>query len=120
MSSPNKLESSIASICSKLPDEALVSLQEFAQFLAQKYPPIAAEEAQKISPISRPKEENVVAAIRRLAKTYPMLDKKILFEQTSTAMTEHVMQDVPSVKSIDRLEAVFEKEYAAYLENTKK
>lgn len=116
----SKLVSSIETICANLPDEGLASLQEFAQFLAEKYPPVITPEIEAVNPIPRPKQETVVAAIRRLTKTYPMLDKKILFEQTSIAMTEHVMQQVPTVDSIDRLEVVFEKEYSTHVENARK
>jgi len=40
-----------------------------------------------------------------------MLDKKILFEQTSAAMSAHVLNEVSAKESIDRLEKVFRKEY---------
>ncbi len=104
----------LATIYPRLPDEALKTLCEFAEFLAQKYP--AAEQAtQNKQPIARPKEESVIAAIKRLSKTYPMLDKKVLFDQTSAAMSAHVLQEVSSKESIDRLEEVFSKAYQTYL-----
>ena len=112
---PNKRKADLATleaIYPKLPDEALATLSEFAGFLADKYP----EEAQiskQLNPISRPDDESVIAAIKRLAKTYPMLDKKVLFDQTSAAMSAHVLQDVTSKESIDRLEKVFRKAYDA-------
>ncbi len=107
--------SNIESIGKDLPHEALAMLAEFAQFLKAKHPSIQTE-VQALNPIDRPVEENVIAAIRRLSKTYPMLDKSILFEQTSAAMSAHVLQEISSTESIDRLEQVFKKEYEAYLE----
>lgn len=103
-----------ADMAAQLPDEALVTLHEFAGFLADKYPSEAAAPAE-IIPIPRPSKEGVIPAIKRLSKTYPMLDKKVLFEQTSVAMSAHVLNDVSSEESIDRLESVFRKEYEDYL-----
>jgi hypothetical protein len=103
-----------ADMAAQLPDEALVTLHEFAGFLADKYPPEAAASAE-IVPIPRPSKEGVIPAIKRLSKTYPMLDKKVLFEQTSVAMSAHVLNEVSSEESIDRLESVFRKEYEDYL-----
>lgn len=107
---------SLADLAAGLPDEALISLLEFADFLAQKYPAVDTAADLEVVPIERPDRETVIAAIRRLAKTYPMLDRDILFQQTSRAMSDHVLQAVPDHESIDRLEAVFRQEYEAYLE----
>ena len=105
----------ITELSAQLPDEALASLHEFAEFLAGKYPP---EESAitEIVPIPRPEKEGVIPAIKRLSKTYPMLDKKVLFDQTSSAMSAHVLNEVSAEESINRLEKVFREEYEAYLE----
>lgn len=98
-----------------LPDQALATLCEFAEYLANKYPAVEQAAVEKL-PIPRPDEESVIAAIKRLSKTYPMLDKKILFEQTSVAMSAHVLQEVSSEESIDRLEDVFSQAYQAFVQ----
>lgn len=112
---PKKRKANLATleaIYPKLPDDALATLSEFAGYLADKYP--ADEQAsEEMNPIPRPDDESVIAAIKRLAKTYPMLDKRILFDQTSAAMSAHVLQEVSSKESIDRLEGVFRKAYEA-------
>jgi len=110
--------SELADTAARLPDDTLVALIEFAGFLANKYPPDEALVIQ-IVPIPRPEKEGVILAIKRLAKTYPMLDKKILFDQTSAAMSAHVLNEVSAGESIDRLEKVFRKEYEDYLEKRK-
>ena len=107
--------SDIENTAAQLPQQALESLHEFSAFLAQKYPP-ELPVIIEIVPIPRPDKEGVIPAIKRLAKTYPMLDKKILFEQTSAAMSAHVLSEVNAEESIDRLESVFRKEYEEYLE----
>lgn len=94
-------------------------LHEFAGFLAQKYPPEVAT-ITEIVPIARPDKEGVIPAIKRLSKTYPMLDKKVLFEQTSAAMSAHVLKEISSEESIDRLEKVFRKEYDDLIERENK
>ena len=104
----------LAELAEQLPESALISLQEFAEFLHGKHPP-EAPPALEIVPIPRPEEEGVIPAIKRLTKTYPMLDKKVLFEQTSAAMSAHVLHNVSAQESIDRLEEVFRKEYEAFV-----
>jgi hypothetical protein len=108
-----------ADIAAQLPDEALVLLHEFAGFLAHKYPPEVVV-ITEIVPIPRPGKEGVIPAIKRLSKTYPMLDKKVLFEQTSAAMSAHVLKEISSEESIDRLEKVFRKEYDDLIERENK
>ena len=109
----------ISDAAAQLPDEALMTLHDFAGFLANKYPPEAPPVTEMVS-IPRPEEEGVIPAIKRLSKTYPMLDKKVLFEQTSVAMSAHILKEVTAMESIDRLEKVFRKEYEDYLERAKR
>ncbi len=104
----------LADTAAWLPDDALLSLHEFAVFLGNKYPPEAPATAE-IVPITRPESEGVIPAIKRLSKTYPMLDKRVLFEQTSAAMSAHVLNEVTAKESIDRLEKMFRKEYEDFV-----
>ena len=94
------------------------SLLDFARFLAQRPPPEPAlEEApQPLQPqhIPRPAEESVVAAIRRLAQTYPMLNKDELLHQSSNLMSGHVLHGRSAVEVIDELEALFADAYGRY------
>ena len=110
--------SDVEDIAAQLPDDALATLHEFAGFLANKYPP-QAPAITEIVPIARPEEEGVIPAIKRLSKTYPMLDKKVLFEQTSVAMSAHVLSEITAKDSIDRLEDVFRKEYEDFIAQVK-
>ncbi len=90
------------------------SLLDFAEFLAMR----EAQQATQPPPadlrpanIPRPPTESVVAAIRRLSKTFPMLDREALLHETSALMTAHVMQGRPAADVIDELEAVFRRHY---------
>lgn len=100
-------------IYSALPAAEQKSLLDFAEFLLsrveQHSPPL------EINLIARPPTESVVAAIKRLSQTYPMLDKGQLFHETSALMTQHLMQGRPAAEVIDELETLFMKHYNRFL-----
>ena len=90
------------------------SLLDFAEFLAMREAQQATQPP-AVDPhpedIPRPPSESVVSAIRRLSKTFPMLDGEALLHETSALMTAHVMQGRPAADVIDELEAVFRRHY---------
>nr|VFJ60768.1 MAG: hypothetical protein BECKDK2373C_GA0170839_108412 [Candidatus Kentron sp. DK] len=88
------------------------TLLAFAEFLAERGG-VSAEEAPPKEPVAipRPEKESVVGAIRRLSRTYPMLDKATMLNETSSLMGEHVLHGQPAREIIDRLEAAFERHY---------
>jgi hypothetical protein len=95
------------------------TLQAFAEFLAQRAniddePPRVPVERVNIA---RPAEESVVAAIKRLSSTYPMLDRSILLTETSSLMTAHVMHGKKAEIVIDELEVLFTHHYEEYQQN---
>jgi len=94
------------------------SVLAFAQFLAQRdeaqVPATGEEVSRQPISIERPEEESVVAAIRRLAQTYPMLNKDELLHESSSLMTGHVMQGHAAPEVIDKLEALFAQAYERY------
>jgi hypothetical protein len=57
--------------------------------------------------IPRPATESVVAAMRRLSKTYPMLNKDELLHQASGLMSEHILQGKAAASVVDELESLF-------------
>ena len=65
-------------------------------------------------PLARPQRETVVAAIKRLRRTYHMLDHGELLNETSFLMSSHVLQGRAASEVIDELEALFARYYAAY------
>ncbi|MDJ0738109.1 MAG: Crp/Fnr family transcriptional regulator [Gammaproteobacteria bacterium] len=93
-------------------------LTAFAEFLAERGSSDDAAAAAAGEPhdqppldIPRPDSESVVAAIRRLSKTFHMLDKDPLLHETSALMTAHVMQGRSASDVIDELEIVFRRHY---------
>lgn len=105
------MQQRLINIFKKLSSEQQQSLLDFAEFLQSRIvetSPIQAE----ILP--RPVDETVIAAIKRLAKSYPMLDKAVMLNETSHLMTAHLLQGRDKVEVIDELENVFLQSYKKY------
>lgn len=66
--------------------------------------------------IPRPEQERVVDAIKRLAESYPMLDKKKLLSQTAGSVAEHVMGGKPAKVVIDEIENSFRRAYDQFVD----
>lgn len=78
-------------------------LLEFAQALAA--PP--AEQRRE----PRPAEESVVLALRRLTRSYPMLDRRRLMGTASALLAQHALEGREAASVINELERVFESHY---------
>ncbi|WP_354671179.1 Crp/Fnr family transcriptional regulator [Thiohalobacter sp. IOR34] len=101
------------------------TLLSFAEFLhsrsgagAATVPaPVASPEPPPVEEprdIPRPAEESVIKAVKRLAATYPMLDKSKMLNETSGLVTQHVIMGRDAAEVIDELEAVFARCYEDY------
>lgn len=110
MSNPNRR---LLEILDRLDADEREQVLAFAEFLESRRPRDAApaEPAPEPRPIPRPEEETVVAAIRRLSETYPMLEKSRVFHETSGLMAAHMLQGRPADEVIDELEVVFHRHY---------
>ena len=62
-------------------------------------------------PIERPVSETVVGALKRLSRTYPMLDKSQMLGATSDLVAQHILQGTEASEAIDALEQVFRDHY---------
>ena len=102
----------------ELPDEVAQQLLDFAEFLASRYK-VEVKEITLPEEISRPENESVVIAVKRLSATYPMLDKDKLLNDTASLMTQHMIQGRDAVEIIDELEVIFRKEYEILVEELK-
>src|SRR5512141_2967294 len=92
----DKDERQLLSHFGRLPSVERATLLAFAEFLAAR----AAVEAPlaELQPIPRPATESVIAAVKRLSATYPMINKDKLLHQTSGLVSEHLMQGRPAVE----------------------
>jgi hypothetical protein len=96
------------------------TLLSFAEFLStQESDGDESEEERLLEPkqIERPPEESVVKAIKRLSKSYFMLERELLLDETSSLMMAHMMQGRDAKLVIYELEALFARHYQNYLDN---
>lgn len=97
-----------------LPAAGRETLLSFAEFLAQREAvhraPGGADVVEPVD-IPRPASESVVAAIRRLSSTFPMLDRDALLHETADLMSAHVIQGRSAADVIDELEVIFRRHY---------
>lgn len=99
------VRSRLQELLPRLPQAQQQQLLEFAEFLSARYPnePAVSEPLS----ISRPEQETVVAAMKRLRETYPMLDPEQLLNEASGLMSAHMLQGRPANEVIDELEQLF-------------
>ena len=83
----------------------------FAEFLQSRTRPETPEQLATPLPIPRPPQETVISAIKRLTKTYPMLDIVRLLNEVSVLMSQHVLQGQAENQVVDELEQLFLRHY---------
>ena len=107
-----KSEKQLLEVWRKLSDTDQQTVQNFSEFLLSQSG-AAEEESIPAEPldIARPTEESVMAAIKRLTNTYPMINKDNMLNETSSLVAAHVIQGKDAVEVIDELEIVFRRHY---------
>jgi hypothetical protein len=109
----------ILSVLRQLSAADQAAVRSFAEFLVHRagrqLQPVAAAAVPVDVPepeaVPRPANEKVVAAVKRLAKTYFMLDKSKMLGVTSELVIQHIVQGRDAAEVIDELEQVFEMHY---------
>jgi len=95
-------------------------LLAFAAFLASRAPPrtVAVRAEPEVLPealmIERPRQESIVGALKRLSKSYPMLNKAEMLSATSELVATSLMQGSDPVGVIDELEKIFSAHYEQF------
>ena len=110
----NKKEQKLLEYYHCLPAEQAETLLAYAEFMAERFGQVE-EIPMDVQSIPRPANESVIAAIKRLSATYPMLDKGKVFNDTSSLMSQHIIQGREAVEVIDELEALFQQEYNDFI-----
>lgn len=87
------------------------TLLRFAEFIAARLDGSAVSSIPAPEPIPRPDSETVVAAIKRLSRSYAMLDKAKMLNETSILVSQHVVEGRDAVEVIDELESLFSRHY---------
>ena len=105
-------ERKLLDLFERLAPEQQDKLITFAEFLNGNAQDAAA--ASEPLAIPRPAGETVTMAIRRLTRTYPMLDRRKLMAEASQFMAQHALEGREAAAVIDELEAVFARHYAQH------
>ena len=105
-----KSETKLLNQFNDLPEESQKSLLDFCDFLSAQNP-VLDKTIPLPKDISRPADESVVLAMRRLSDTYFMLNKDSLLHEASGLMSQHILQGRDAVEVIDELEVLFNKFY---------
>jgi len=113
----SKLNNKLQAIIEKLSKEEQSTLLDFAEFLASRSTHAEQQSLISIEPldIPRPEEESVVAAMKRLSKTYPMMEMDGLLHEAAGLMSAHIMQGRGAAEVIDDLQDLFSKHYDKHL-----
>lgn len=112
----NKTEKKLLNLFSDLDKDDQNSVMAFTEFLLAK----ARQEGRLVEidiepvDIPRPKEERVVAAIKRLSAVFPMIKKDSMINETAALMTEHIIHGRAAVEVIDELEILFQSRYEEF------
>lgn len=98
----------------ELPARHKKTLLEFAEFLRARAGVTDGGSAVPAKPrrIKAAQGETVVMAVRRLTRSYPMLDRRKLMHETSCCLAEHTLKGRPAEEVIAELEAVFARHYS--------
>lgn len=107
---PIKSASELAELYDSLNEQARQSLSDYAGYLAATTTPVV-KEILPPAEISRPEEETVVGAIKRLKATYHMVESMSVFSKASSLMTEHMINGRDAMEVIDEMEVLFEQAY---------
>ncbi|MBT8438334.1 MAG: Crp/Fnr family transcriptional regulator [Gammaproteobacteria bacterium] len=110
----SKTQRQLIKLFSRLDKNRQQQLLDFAEFLVEKPSQgngVDSEAAEKPVVVTRPDNESVIAAIKRLSKSYSMLNKDDILHETSDLMTSHVLKGRPAEEVIDELEILFVTHY---------
>jgi len=109
----NSDQRELRTVIDALTETEVASVLDFARYLRDQRP-LAPEPVPEILDIPRPEGESVINAIRRLTRTYPMLNRDTLFDEASGLMARHMMHGETSEDTIDQLETLFKSRYATW------
>ena len=111
-------EKQLIALFSALSKEQQGSVLDFAAFLANGPGSLPVDDSEPVPEesvvIEVAENETVVAAIKRLSQTYPMLDRSKMLDATSSLMSAHILQGEPAKQVIEKLHQVFSQHYDDY------
>lgn len=109
------LEADLLAAFNRLPQAQREMLLDYAAFLVERHGVDPA--SLKPAAIARPESESVIAALKRLRATYPMLDASKLLTESSELMSQHLTEGREAVEVIDEFEVLFARYYQRFIES---
>jgi len=112
----NKNEKKLIRLYEILTSSEREMLMSYAEFLVERSDGPSNDNHKIEEPVEiiRPPEETIVAAVKRLSASFPMLDKSQLLSDVSEKVTQHVIFGREITEVIDELEIFFQKNYQQY------
>lgn len=92
------------------------SLLDFAAYLSEQRPVAGKPRPEQPRAIEAAENESVVAALRRLSKSYFMLQDHSLLDDATKLMSQHMIQGREAVEVIEELEILFSDGYQTYVD----
>jgi len=110
----NAKERSLINFFRKLDQQQKSSLLSYAEFLSTQTP-VLEKQIEQPHDIPAAENESVVAALRRLSKSYFMLENQTLLNDATNLMSQHVIQGRDALEVIGELEELFRLGYQSYI-----
>lgn len=101
----------LAVLAAELDEPRRRQLVDFGKFLRQQYGAAVALSLPQPEFESRPEQESVIGAIKRLSRVFYMLDRSKMLHETSALVSEHLLQGREASAVIDDLEQLFRRHY---------
>ncbi len=95
-------EERLLALLRRLPKNQAQQLLDNAELLLERYG--VPEETAQPQDILRPECETVIQVLKRLRASEPMLDRRMLLDETSVLMAQHTLQRRDVVEVIDEME----------------
>ncbi|MEK6749477.1 MAG: Crp/Fnr family transcriptional regulator [Pseudomonadota bacterium] len=109
-----KIKRKLLHVFDELSAQDRATLLSFAEFLHARTVPVSTHIDAQPQLIAASPDESVIGALKRLAASYPMLDKSKLLDQTSMLIAQHTLQGRSKAEVIADLEAIFQRSYAKH------
>jgi len=110
----NAKERELLVLFRKLSEQQKSHLLSYAEFLSAQTQSIE-RQVEQPHDIPAAENESVVAALRRLSKSYFMLENRALLNDATQLMSQHVIQGRDAIEVIAELEELFRVGYQTYI-----
>lgn len=105
----------LVGVFQSLSERDRATLADFARFLAER------SERPALAPIFtlRPAGESVMHAVKRLNRSYPMLDRRRLLQPVGALVSAHMLDGRGAAETVEALEELFAECFREYAADTR-